>query len=442
MKYYILKNIITYINNNYKSIKLIKRVDNNTILIEFAQKKAIYFDLSKGNSMVYKKDNLSSKKDYNAPFDVVLKKRFINSKIVDIKLYNDDKIINIDVLSSSSYKQLKTTLQLEFTGKYTNIIILDENRVVLEALRHIDEDSSSRIVKVGSFLEEIPKPNFEYKIEELENVEEYLYEVYKQKEQKLLQGIKKQKTTILNKKIKKINRLLSSLDNKEELEELSNSLYEKGNLILSNLHNIKAYQKDVEVYDFEGKLIKIDLDPNYPNPSSFANNLFTKAKKAKQKAKYLHLEKDNLEQKLTFLNRMILNIDSCESIDEIEFLMPKKEKNQKKTKKDQMYQSFFYGGYRILLGSDERENIWLLQNSRATDFWFHLKDATSAHVIVPTSKKSLPENIIEKAAQICAKFSSDFGGRYKVDYTQRRNVKIQNRANVLYNPYTTITVNV
>ena len=48
---------------------------------------------------------------------------------------------------------------MEFTGKHTNIIIF-ENRVILEALRHIDEFSSSRVVKVGIKLEEIPKQSF------------------------------------------------------------------------------------------------------------------------------------------------------------------------------------------------------------------------------------------------------------------------------------------
>ncbi len=95
-----------------------------------------------------------------------------------------------------------------------------------------------------------------------------------------------------------------------------------------------------------------------------------------------------------------------------------------------------------MLGRDERENIYLLENSKASDFWFHLQGMTSSHVIVSNSKKTLPQHIIEEAAKICAKFSLDSGGVYDVDYTQRRNVKIQNRANVLYNPYSTVVVKV
>ena len=51
---------------------------------------------------------------------------------------------------------------------------------------------------------------------------------------------------------------------------------------------------------------------------------------------------------------------------------------------------FFYEGYKIMLGNNERENIYLLENSRASDFWFHLKDRPSCHVIVQNNKKELP----------------------------------------------------
>ena len=105
-------------------------------------------------------------------------------------------------------------------------------------------------------------------------------------------------------------------------------------------------------------------------------------------------------------------------------------------------EAFFFNGFKIMLGTSERENIYLLKNSKASDFWFHLKDRPSAHVFVQNTKKTIPEEIIIKAAQLCAKFSLDYEGRYEVDYTQRRNVKIQNGANVLYNPYTTIVINI
>lgn len=442
MKYFLLKAICEYLKENTHIIKFIRRIDNNIIIIEFNNKNIIYFDLSKSNSRIFKiKEQLSSKKDFNAPFDVVLQKKFTNSKIEDIELYNDDKIINIKVSSSSSYKKEILILQLEFTGKFTNIIILDENRVILEALRHIDEYSSFRVVKVGVKLEEIPKKDFIPKIEKIDNIEEYLYKVYEDIEKQNLESIKNQKITILDRNIKKVENILKSLPKKEELEFEANNIYTKANLILANLHNIKPYQKELKVENYDGEILKVELE-NMQNPSKYTNELFKKAKRFKQKALNISLEEDNLKDKLDFSKRLKDNLQNANTIDECEFLYPKKEKNQIKTKKAQNYESFFFEGYKIMLGSNERENIYLLENSKASDFWFHLKDRPSCHVIVQNSKKELPLTVIEKAATLCAKFSVDFSGAYEVDFTQRRNVKIQYGANVLYNPYTTTTVKI
>ena len=442
MKYFLLKEIVAYLSTNAQNIKIIKRIDNNIIIIEFNNKNNLYFDMSKGNSTIFKcEKSISSKKDFNAPFDIALQKRFINSKIENIELYNDDKIINIRVNSSSSYKKLTTILQLEFTGKHTNIIILDENRVILEALRHIDEFSSSRVVKVGIKLEEIPKQTFIPKIEEVDNIEEYLYEIYEEKQKQSLENVKKLKTSVIDKKAKKLKKTIDSLPKKEELEIESAELYEKANLILSNLHNLKPYQKSLKVYNYNGIEIEIDLEEK-PSASKYSNELFKKAKRAKQKALNISLEKDNLDEKLEFLLRLMSNIKNARSIEECDFLSPKKEKNQIKTKKAQAYERFYFEGFKIMLGTSERENIYLLQNSKASDFWFHLKDRPSCHVIVQNTKKTIPDSVIEQAAILCAKFSVDFTGNIDVDFTQRRNVKIQSGANVLYNPYSTIGVKI
>ena len=88
MRYFLLKEISQYLSQNSDFIRYIKRIDNNIIIIEFNNKNIIYFDLSKTNSAIYKtKEQISSKKDFNAPFDVVLQKRFHNSKIEKIERY-------------------------------------------------------------------------------------------------------------------------------------------------------------------------------------------------------------------------------------------------------------------------------------------------------------------------------------------------------------------
>ena len=422
MKHYILKQIAHYIGN-FTTINHIKRVENNIIKIEFNDRKTVYFDLTKGNSSVFmKNDKDINKKIFTAPFDVVLQKRFNNSKVEKVYLRDDDKVLNIVTKSKSSYKEQTTILQLEFTGKNTNIIILDTEDIVLEALRHIDEWTSTRIVKVGHKLKNLEKPDFTYEINSIENIEEYLIGVFAQKTSKELENTKNQKIGQLQKQIKKIRKIVDNLEDIEKLQQKAENLNQEATNIVANLYQKSGYEKNQDIKK--------------------SNDFFRDSKKAKAKVKNQYIEQLNLSQKLDFYNRLVDTVKNCKTIDEVEFYFPKKDKNQIKTKKQNPYQSFFIDGYKIMLGRDERENIYLLENSKASDFWFHLQGMPSSHVIVSCTKKTLPQNIIEEAAKICARFSIDSGGGFSVDYTQRRNVKIQNKANVLYNPYSTIEIKV
>jgi len=442
MKYYLLKVFCEYLTK-FTHIKHIKRVENNTLKIEFSRDETFYFDMTRGNSLVYiKENNENIKKDFKSPFDVILQKKFTNSQINKIYLLNDDKILCIEVIAKSSYKKEIATLQFEFTGKNTNAIIVDENRNILEALRHIDEQSSSRVVKVGIKLQDVPKPSFEFQNFPCENVIEYLQNNHKQKEAGLLQNIKTQKMNQLQKEKEKLENIIFQLEDKEVLKFQADEIYQKANLLLANLYKIKPYEKEIELVDFNNEKVIIELDSTFSTPSNYVDFLFKSGKKLKQKIENQHLEYENLSQKIEFLGRLCEIIKNANSIDEIEFYLPKKDKNIKKTKKMEPYQSFFIDGFKIMLGRDERENIYLLQNSKANDFWFHLQGRVSAHVIVQNTKKELPPYIIEEVSKLCAKFSSDSGGVYVVDYTQRRNVKIQSKANVLYNPYFTTVVKI
>lgn len=442
MKYYLLKAFCNYLSK-FSHIKHIKRVENNTLKIEFSKDETFYFDMTRGNSLVYIKENSENiKKDFKSPFDVILQKKFTNSQINQVYLLNDDKILCIEVIAKSSYKKEIVTLQFEFTGKNTNAIIVDEKRIILEALRHIDEQSSSRVVKVGIKLLDLLKPNFSFQDLECLDILSYLKNNYEQKEESLLHNSKTQKINQLIKEKEKLENIISHLEDKEVLKLQADEIYGKANLLLANLYQIKPYEKEIELIDFGGEKVKIILESSFVTPSNYVDFLFKSGKKLKQKIENQHLEYENLSQKVEFLTRLIEIIKNANSIDEIEFYLPKKDKNIKKTKKMEPYQSFFIDGYKIMLGRDERENIFLLENSKANDFWFHLQGRVSAHVIVQNTKKELPAYIIEEASKICAKFSTNSGGVYAVDYTQRRNVKIQSKANVLYNPYFTTVVKI
>jgi predicted ribosome quality control (RQC) complex YloA/Tae2 family protein len=438
MKLSHLKQIVEYLKQ-FKKITAAHRVSDTIIKLVFDRDDALYFNMQRSNSSIFKCKEYPRSKVYNAPFDIILAKRFNRSNILDVELLNGDKIIRFKTSLASAYKEEITYLQFEFTGKYTNVIILDENNVVLEALRHVDLFSSFREVRVGQKLLDVPPAPFQAKEYPLDDVEQFLYDVYEKEQQQKLSSLKKQKIALLEKKLKKLQKLYDRLDSQQSLEAEAKQYEHYGNLVLSNVHNIKPYAKELVLDDYDGSKVAIKLDRAYASPFQISEMFFAKSKKAKQKAKHLHIEEESLRSKIEHIKLFINTVKEAKDVAKIELLFPK-QKQSKKLKTDDSIETFWVEGYKVQLGKNERGNIRLLESARAKDIWLHLKDRPSCHVIIKTDKQNLPQNIIKAAARLCVDFTTTSKDRYLVDYTPRREVKIQNGANVLYNKYKTVEV--
>ncbi|MEA2074082.1 MAG: NFACT family protein [Campylobacterota bacterium] len=438
MKLSHLKQILTHLQN-FQKISAIHRVSDSVIKVAFDKRDDIYFNMTRSNSSMFKCEEYPRSKVYNAPFDVIIAKRFNRSNILGIELLNDDKIIRFKCSISSAYKEEITYLQIEFTGKYTNVIILDEQNCVLEALRHVDLFSSFREVRVGQKLLDVPKAPFVAKEYPLESVEEFLYGVYSKEQESKLENLKKQKVAFLSKKLKKLEKLYAKLETQESLEELAFKQEHLGNLVLSNVQNIKPYSLNLELNDYDGEKVEVTLDKGYPTAFMISDSFFSKSKKAKQRARHLHIEEESLRSKIEHQKLFIATVNSAKDVSKIELLFPKKVQN-KRVKLNDSIEVFWIEGYKVQLGKNEKGNVEVLKNARAKDIWIHMKDQPSCHVIITTDKQRLPEKIIKSAARLCVDFTTTAQDRFLVDYTPRREVTIQSGANVLYNKYNTIEI--
>ena len=79
MKYKILTQISEFLSK-FRKISSIKRVGDLMIAIRFDGDYELIFDLNKSNSAIYKSNQIQIK-EYKAPFDILLKKRFNSAKI-------------------------------------------------------------------------------------------------------------------------------------------------------------------------------------------------------------------------------------------------------------------------------------------------------------------------------------------------------------------------
>lgn len=439
MKFYAFKQIVHYLQK-FKRISAAHRVGDNIIKITFDGKNDIYFDLQKGNSAIYKRSDSVRVKHYQAPFDVLLHKYLGRSEILSIEIINNDKVLRLEVSQSGAYKANRSFLQLEFTGKYTNAILLDEDGVILDALRHVDIMNSYREIKPGIRLEELQAPSFTPKGgEDIEDMEAYLEKTYQERTQKQLENRQHVESVRVDKKIQRMKKELSKLQDEDKLLKEAEENFEKGNLALANMHLIKPYAKSVKLYDFSGAEVELEFPDGARNAAEVGELFFKKAKKAKQKASNLHIEREGLSEKIDFLERFKANIMLTQTPEELQLLIPPQKKKAKK-EAPKPYEVFWIEGQKVLLGKNKKGNIELLKIARAGDIWMHIQGMPSTHVIIQTSKQNVSEKVLYAAAKLCVDFSTTKIGSFLVDYTNRREVKVQSEANVLYNKYKTLTV--
>lgn len=439
MRFSYLKQIVAYMQQEFSYVVAAYRVNDTTLKLVFNRENSWNFEMQRGNSAITIGEIPNRGKMYQAPFDILLAKRLNRSSIQSITLHNNDKIIRITTTTSGSYKSETTVLQLEFTGKHTNVILLDKEGIVLEALRHIDEDVSTRSVRVGQKLGEIPPPPFEAKEYPLENVRDYLIEEFRRRNSDKLNQLKCEKKALLQKRLHQLHKHLDALEEEGALMREAQVSQNAGHLILANLDAIKPYEKKAELINFDGTPVELELPSGCTTAAGCAESFFKRSKKAKQKAHGLHQERSNLDAKIRHLELFIQTVEEATSPEEITLLFPPKTIGSKVKSSDSIAE-FWIEGVKVSLGKSEKGNIELLRNAKARDIWMHLKDRPSAHVIISTDKQQLPEKLLEAAAKLCVDFSVFEKGRYLVDYTPRREVKIQEGANVLYTDYKTLSI--
>lgn len=438
MKLYELKAIAKRLNT-FTFISRARRIEDNTLEIMFDKSDSYFFNMTRGHSFIYKAPSQRPLQGYNAPFDTLLHSLLSGSKLIGVEVANDDRILRFTIAPKSSYKDKIIYLQLEFTGKNTNAILIDDNEVIIEALRHIDADSSFRVIRPGMELLSIPPYERTEEAKEIADVDAYLEEKYTQIQAKKLLEMKKQKLSVTLKKSQKLAQLLAKLPDEKALGKEEKKYKQYANLILANLYQIKPYDTKLNTYDFEGNEISIKLPKNI-KVNRMSDYFFNLAKRAKNKAKNIHIEKENLESKKAFYDNIYYALEQAKEPYELELLVPKRAKSQRKKEKLKEGELFWIEDYKVLVGRNSNENQKLLAIAKANDLWMHIRDVPSSHVIIRTDKQNLPESVIKAAAKLCVDFSVKNPGDYEVDYTKRKFVKVQEGSNVLYNKYDTIRV--
>jgi len=445
MRFWEFTQIVEYFQQ-FKKINIIHRIDYETLMVEFDRENFIYFNMRRSTSFIYKKEMATIRPNkITSPFDTLVSQRFQRTQIEKIEVINGDKILRISVRLSNKYRMETSSIQFEFTGKHTNIILLDENQNVVEALHHISEFQSVRPVKLGRELDNPPKPDFEFKKgEKLENLDKYLENKYLNFLTVQLNGIKNREVKKIDRKIEKLVKNLAKAENEQSLFRKSDKYKEIGELILINLYSISTYSKSIQLANFQGEIIEFERPNEAKDNSQMANMFFNSSKKFRRKAENSKVEQKSLNGKIEFLKKLKNAISDSQNFEELAILIdkPKENKKEKRESSQEFFETFWIEGHKVILGKSENGNIHILDKSKSGDIWIHLKDRPSSHTLIITDKREIKESIIREAGKLCVKFSVSEKGSYLVDYTKRRYVRIQSGSNVLYTNYKTIKIDI
>ncbi|EAK7297031.1 hypothetical protein FBF91_08485, partial [Campylobacter upsaliensis] len=319
MKYTELVQICDFLKQ-YKRLDFIKRIDDNVLNLSFDGQNYI-FDLSKNESGIYMA-NLKMKA-YNAPFDFALKKYFSHAFIKEVKVLENNRVLSLKTELKKAYKSYENVIYFEFTGKNTNAVITDSKGLILEALRHIDK--SYRQIKPNLMLLDLKPFKMDTNFIKIDDFKAYFEEKFHALYGKKLLQNKNIKLSFLSHKIAKIKQNLKDLEKEEDLLLKAKDLSQKADILFANLSFLKEYERKFTLLDFEGKEVKFVLENS---PKLSANAFYKNAKKLKQKAKNICLQRENLKEKLEFLSALKNLVQNCQSLFELEILLPKKSKKE------------------------------------------------------------------------------------------------------------------
>lgn len=275
---------------------------------------------------------------------------------------------------------------------------------------------------------------------------------------------KKERDKAFNAHYKRLNDKISTLIKKlgkklqgESEKLLAASDYDqlriKGEILTANLYRVKKGEKEVTLENYYDDLnpIKINLDVNL-TPNENAQRYFKKYAKEKRAIEIVTPQKEQTERELSYLDSILFELsqttnesDFADIEDELtaEGLLPVPKKKAPK-KPETPYREYLIEGYVVKCGKNNVQNDRLLSRAFKEDRWLHAKSFHSPFVIIETKGESIPDSVIEKAAEICAYYSdAGKGGKVSIDYTQKKNVKKPPKAkpgSVIYNDYETCLV--
>ncbi len=390
-------------------------------------------------------------RDYRNPpaplrFCAFLRKWITNARIEAITQKDLERIVSIDLIKKNAEGN-KEELRLiaELTGKSANIILIDREGMILDALRYFQPEASMRAVAPGLRLDPLPPaPALKEEVVERRDGESWMKAVdsfYSG----LVDGEElSERRSHLRKAAteaeKKLKRKLANLEGDKAKAATEVGNYKTGELLASNFHLLKKGVKEAEVMDYTldpPAMVRVSMDERL-GPKENVERYFKRARKGKKALELLKERIPSVEQELEYIETLKYDIEAAETIpdlDEVEAelalggYLKKMERTEKKEepRAEPVRRFTSSEGFEILCGKSGTGNDLLVSRyASGEDIWFHVKGQPGSHSLIKTAGRAteLTKKTIEEAASVAAFYSKAANaGKVEVIYTEARNVK-------------------
>jgi predicted ribosome quality control (RQC) complex YloA/Tae2 family protein len=372
-------------------------------------------------------------------FVMTLYKRLAGARLISLKKDEGERVVRFSFAAEDvSGRELKYTLVAQLTGRAANLLLLDENDYVIDALRpprgegqqvaekYLPPPAQAASAPTGSTLERGSHASLS------EAADAFYLEL------EATRAFTSRAATArarLKKEVTQRVKLRRHLEN--DLKEHGDALAHKrvGDLLLANITTAERRGRFVTLTDYyadDAPRVELEIDEHATLQEEAARR-FKRYTKARRAAEEIARRLSGLEKELETLSAQETRLESviaARDEEELENFFDKDKKRQPQAKGKKSAESvkgarryLSSDGYEILVGRAARDNDHLtFRVARPHDLWLHAADYPGSHVVVlnPT-RKEIPHRTIIEAAQLAAAFSqARRDSKVDVHYTQRK----------------------
>lgn len=406
----------------------------DSMYLSLVQQGVLVFVLSPRDSFIYRLQECSIPSEAHEIW-----RNLRNSRIIDISISPDDRIIHLDLHHKDIYGESKDyQLLCELMPPKPNVILIRKDTgLIQDALyKYSLAENPMRMVLANqpyyppqtSF---IPDQREQVKIPE-DSHANTLNEYFFQRHQKILKPQQKASELAIKQKVleKEIARLKKKLESqKQDLANAEKAEYYHAcaEAIKPNMQSIKPGQTELittNYLDPELKQISVPLLSD-KSPQQNLNHYIKKYQKAKSGLSIIGINIARTMAEIEAVEKLLQRVINQENVD-LQLRPRSGSMTPKINRIDRILQFRYSDDWYIYIGRKAKENDLITTKlGKPQDWWFHSRIYRGAHVLLRNLKK---QNITNELIDICCSLAAwysqaKFSVNVPVDYTQIRYVR-------------------